>query len=188
MAVHTIKDYSKTHALPDFVHVLGQDVMHVLQVRSQELPLWFSRALLFLTKRHVERKRDILFPLWSVTAVQASGVITRATERREEGFILGRDNGRSGADVPGHIVQDLHGVLQFQLLVQRHDTGLSAVVSDQDLPQYSVVELHKPDTERERGWRWSGWTGPLAVWCFKYSIRFVFYATNSRRDKATGRN
>lgn len=63
MAVHTIKDYSKTHALPDFVHVLGQDVMHVLQVRSQELPLWFSRALLFLTKRHVERKRDILFPL-----------------------------------------------------------------------------------------------------------------------------
>lgn len=52
--VHTaviLQHYLISHPLPDLVHVLGQDVMHVLQVRSQELLLRFSRAFLVLTKR-----------------------------------------------------------------------------------------------------------------------------------------
>jgi len=70
-------------------------------------------------------------------------------ERRDGGFVRETHNGRSGADVSRHGVQDLHGALQFQLLVQRHDTGLGPVVSDQDLPQDPIVELHKPDIERK---------------------------------------
>lgn len=75
-------------------------------------------------------------------------MIIREKERHNKGFILERDDGRSSADVSRHRVQDLHGVLQLQLLIQRHDTGLGPVVSDQDLPQDSIVELHKPGTER----------------------------------------
>lgn len=70
-------------------------------------------------------------------------------DRHDEGFILERDDGRSSADVSRHIVQDLHGVLQFQPLVQRHNTGLGPVVSDQDFPQDSIVKLQKPDMERK---------------------------------------
>lgn len=43
-----------SHPLPDLVHVLGQDVMHVLHVSSQELLLRLSRAFLFLTKRQMK--------------------------------------------------------------------------------------------------------------------------------------
>lgn len=68
-----------------------------------------------------------------------------SSERHGEGFLLERDDGRSSADVSRHRVQDLHGVLQLQLLIQRHDTGLGPVVSNQDPPQDSIVELHKPD-------------------------------------------
>lgn len=57
-------------------------------------------------------------------------------------FLKG-DKRWSSTDVPRHGVQDLHGILQLQLLVQRNDTGLSSAVSDKDLTQYSVVELHE---------------------------------------------
>lgn len=70
---------------------------------------------------------------------------------RDGGFVLEGDDGRSGADVSGHCVQDLHGVLQLQLLVQRHDARLCPAVSDQDLPQDSIVELHKSDVEGSKG-------------------------------------
>lgn len=68
-------------------------------------------------------------------------------------FLLERDDGRSGADVPGHRVQDLHGVLQLQLLVQRHDAGLGPVVSDQDPPQDPIVKFHKPEGEKAELWQ-----------------------------------
>lgn len=70
---------------------------------------------------------------------------------RDGGFILERDDGRSGADVSGHCVQDLHGVLQLQLLVQRHDARLCPAVSDQDLAQDPIVELHKSVVEGSNG-------------------------------------
>ena len=71
------------------------------------------------------------------------------SERQDEGFVLERDDGRGGADVSGHRVQDLHGVLQLQLLIQRNDAGLGPAVSDQDPPQDSIVELHKPGMDRK---------------------------------------
>lgn len=43
-----------SYPLPDLVHVLGQDVVHVLQVGSQELPLRFTSVLLFFTKDQTE--------------------------------------------------------------------------------------------------------------------------------------
>ena len=70
-------------------------------------------------------------------------------QRHDEGFLLERDDGRSRTDVARHRVQDLHGVLQLQLLVQRHNTGLGAAVSDQDLTQDSIVEFHEPEIEIE---------------------------------------
>lgn len=63
-------------------------------------------------------------------------------------FLLQRNDGRSSADVSGHRVQDLHGVLQLQLLIERHDAGLGPVVSDQDPPQDPIVKLHKPERKR----------------------------------------
>lgn len=53
---------------------------------------------------------------------------------RAKGYTLERDNGRGSTDVSSHRVQDLHGILQFQLLIQSHNTGLSTAVSDQDPP------------------------------------------------------
>lgn len=50
---------SISYPLPDLVHVLGQDVMHVPKVGSQELLLRFSRAFLFLTGTQI--KTDITF-------------------------------------------------------------------------------------------------------------------------------
>lgn len=51
-----LPDYLISHPLPDLVHVLGQDVVHVPQVRSQELLLRFSRAFLFLTKTQIKER------------------------------------------------------------------------------------------------------------------------------------
>ena len=68
---------------------------------------------------------------------------------QDQGFILERDDGRSRTDVSGHRVQDLHGILQLQLLVQSHNTGLRPAVSDEDLAQDSIVELHKPEIGRQ---------------------------------------
>lgn len=61
-----------------------------------------------------------------------------------------RDNERSGAEVSGRRVQDLHGVLQLQLLVERNYTGLGSVVSDQDPAQKPVVELHEPKIRSQK--------------------------------------
>lgn len=134
-----------SHPLPDLVHVLGQDVVHVLQVRSQELLLRFSRVFLFLTitqknDRHSAKTTYLLEPFDLNETMRGT---------RWRFFILERDDGRSSTDVSRHRVQDLHGILQFQLLIQRHNTGLGSVVSDQDPPQDSIVELHKPEIERE---------------------------------------
>lgn len=68
-------------------------------------------------------------------------------------FLLERDDGRSGAEVSGHRVQDLHGVLQLQLLVERHDARLGPVVSDQDPPQDPIVKLHKPERKKIESWQ-----------------------------------
>lgn len=40
-----------SYPLSDLIHVLGEDVVHVPQVRSQEWLLGLGRALLFLTAR-----------------------------------------------------------------------------------------------------------------------------------------
>lgn len=132
-----VQDDLTSYPLPDLIHVLGEDVVHVPQVRSQEWLLGLGRALLFLTARtkitETQRKR---LPR------------TEQTRRRSNvsgRFLLERDDGRSGADVSGHRVQDLHGVLQLQLLIERHDAGLGPVVSDQDPPQDAIVKLHKSE-------------------------------------------
>lgn len=57
MNVHAavlLTDWCISHPLPDLIHVLGQDVVHVLQVSSLELLLGFSSAFLFLTKRQIK--------------------------------------------------------------------------------------------------------------------------------------
>ena len=66
-----------------------------------------------------------------------------------QGVVLQRDERGRSAEVPGHCVQDLHGVLQLQLLVQRHDAGLGPLVLDQDLTEDAVVELQEPGEHRE---------------------------------------
>lgn len=40
-----------SYPLPDLIHVLGEDVVHVPQVRSEERLLGLGRALLLLAKR-----------------------------------------------------------------------------------------------------------------------------------------
>lgn len=50
-AAALLTDWCISHPLPDLIHVLGQDVVHVLQVSGLELLLGFSGAFLFLTKR-----------------------------------------------------------------------------------------------------------------------------------------
>ena len=67
-----------------------------------------------------------------------------------EGVVLQRDERGRRAEVPGHGVQDLHGVLQLQLLVQRHDAGLGPLVLDQDPTEDEVVELQEPGEQREK--------------------------------------
>lgn len=56
---------------------------------------------------------------------------------------LQRDYGRSSTQVASGGVQDLHGVLKLQLLVQSHDAGFRPVVPDKDPPHDLVVELLK---------------------------------------------
>ena len=65
-----LHDCLTSHPLSDLVHVLGEDVMHVLQVSSHEVLLRFSRAFLLLTTRQIKRKQI----------------------RRENGLLLGTDN------------------------------------------------------------------------------------------------
>lgn len=45
------QDNLTSYPLPDLIHVLGEDVVHVPQVRREELLLGLARALLFLAKR-----------------------------------------------------------------------------------------------------------------------------------------
>lgn len=49
-------DDSTSYPLPDLIHVLGQDVVHVPQVRSQERLLRFARVLLFLAATRKKMK------------------------------------------------------------------------------------------------------------------------------------
>lgn len=132
-----------SHPLPDLVHVLGQYVVHVPQVRGQELLLgfssWNSRSrwvfLLLTVRQMVDR--------YEYKTKQQNGQWQDKSEDKSD--ILERDNGRGSTDVSSYRVQDLHGILQLQLLIQSHNTGLSTAVPDQDPPQKSIIENHKSE-------------------------------------------
>lgn len=64
--------------------------------------------------------------------------------------VLERNDGRCCAQVSHRCVQQINGILQLQFLIQRHDAGLSFVVSEQDVPQNTIIKLLKPDTRTKK--------------------------------------
>lgn len=77
-----------SYPLPDLVHVLGQDVVHVLQVGSQELPLRFTSVLLFFTKDQNRNRHD-----------EKNSVFDHNSAAQRHDVVLEGDDGRRSTDV-----------------------------------------------------------------------------------------